>query len=117
MASVTLQDHQQCRPAIRPVTRRGQPAPIDGVPVWAVSDPTIVELTPEADGMRCLVRPVGPAGDAQVRVEADADMGAGVIPIIGLLDVKVLAGLATIIDVLPGPVEDQPLPEPVPPLP
>lgn len=61
----------------------GAPAPVDGVPVWATSDATILTVTASADGMTALVSTVA-AGTARVSVTADADMGAGVSTITGV---------------------------------
>jgi uncharacterized protein YjdB len=61
----------------------GQPAPVDGVPVWASSDETIVAVTAAADGMSAVAAAVA-AGTARITVTADADVGAGVSSITGV---------------------------------
>lgn len=58
----------------------GQPAPVDGVPVWASSDATMLTVTPAADGLSALVDTVGP-GTARFSITADADTGSGVTTI------------------------------------
>ena len=63
----------------------GQPAPVDGVPVWASSDETVIRVTPAADGMSGVVDTVAP-GTARVTVTADADVGAGVTTLTGVSD-------------------------------
>lgn len=70
----------------------GQPAAVDGVPVWASSDDTVLGVVPAADGMSAVVSAVAP-GTARVTVSADADLGAGVTPITGVSeDVIVVLG-------------------------
>lgn len=65
----------------------GQPAQVDGVPVYASSDETIIRVLPAADGMSGWVEAVAPnANTATVSVTADADLGAGVVPIAGASD-------------------------------
>lgn len=64
---------------------RGQPAPVDGVPVWASSDETVLTVTPSADGMSASVDTVS-AGTARISVTADADLGTGVSTITGISD-------------------------------
>lgn len=70
----------------------GAPAAVDGVPVWATSDATILTVVATADGMSALVSTVA-AGVARVSVTADADLGAGVSTITGVSeDVNVTVG-------------------------
>lgn len=64
---------------------KGQPAPVDGIPVWASSDSTVLAVTPAADGMSAVVDTVAP-GTARVTVTADADLGPGVTTLTGVSD-------------------------------
>jgi hypothetical protein len=61
----------------------GNPAPVDGVPVWATSDATIISVTAAADGMSAIIPCIAP-GTGRVTVTADADLGAGVQTITGV---------------------------------
>lgn len=71
---------------------RGNPASVDGAPVWASSDETVLTVTPAADGMSAVVDSVAP-GTARISVTADADMGAGTKTITGVSeDVNVTLG-------------------------
>lgn len=71
---------------------RGQPAQVDGVPVWASSDETVLMVTPSADGMSAVVDTVA-AGTGRITVTADADLGAGTTTITGVSeDVNVTVG-------------------------
>ena len=73
---------------------QGRPANVDGVPVWASSDDTVLSVEPAADGMSAVVNTVA-AGTARITVSADADLGAGVIEITGVSeDVNVTIGAA-----------------------
>ena len=54
----------------------GAAAPVDGVPVWASSDETVLRAVPKADGMSGLVDTVAP-GTARITITADADLGSG----------------------------------------
>lgn len=70
----------------------GQPASVDGVPVYASSDETVLVVVPAADGMSGVVNTVA-NGTARVTVTADADTGAGTTTITGVSeDVHVTAG-------------------------
>jgi hypothetical protein len=76
--------------SIQPVDAKGQPAPVDGVPVWAVSDEAIAALNPAADGLSCVVVPLVPLSSTfQVRVTADADLGDGTRTLEGSIDLEV----------------------------
>ena len=67
---------------------------MDGIPEWSVSDPAILSVTPSVDGLSATVKAIGPLGSCQVSNTADADLGEGTKPIIGTLDVNVVAGEA-----------------------
>lgn len=61
----------------------GAPATVDGVPVWASSDETVVAVTADATGMAATAPCVAP-GTARLTVTADADLGAGIVTITGV---------------------------------
>lgn len=100
-----LTDVQKVVLSIRPVDAAGNPAPVDGVPTWSVSDPTLLSVSPAGDGMSAVVTANGPLGSAQVSVSADADMGAGVVLISGTLDVTVSASQAVSLSISSGAPE------------
>lgn len=76
-------------------------------PVWTASDPTKLDVVNSADGSTAEIVALGQAGISQVRLDGDADLGDGVRPIFAVLDVEVLPGDAVVVEVKPGPVEDQ----------
>ena len=58
---------------------KGNPAKVDGVPVWTASDPTVIDsVTPAADGMSAKLHITDTNGASQLTVNADVDMGPGV---------------------------------------
>lgn len=112
---LTLTDTQKCALSLDIRTAAGNPAQIDGAPVWAVSDPAVLEVTVDTeDPKKATVRAVGPLGVGQVTVKVDADLGEGVREITGILDVTVLAGSATVVLVASGTPEEQNPPAPTP---
>jgi len=102
-----LTDTQKTALAIAVVDAKGNAALIDGVPVWTSSDDAILAVTAAADGLSAVAVAVGPLGQAQVNVSADADLGAGVSAITGTLDVQVIAGAAVAVTIAAGAPEEQ----------
>lgn len=105
--SLILTDVQKVSVAVSFTTKAGNPAPVDGVPQWSSSDPSILEVVPSADGLSAEVLTVGPLGLAQVSVVADADLGEGVTSITGVLDVEVKASQAVFAIVAAGAPVDK----------
>jgi hypothetical protein len=104
--AVTMTVTQKVHATIQPVDAHGNSAPVDGIPVWTVSDATMLSVAPGADGMTCDILAVGKVGDAQATVTCDADMGAGVVEITGVVDFHLLAAQAVGVSVNVGaPVE------------
>jgi len=104
---LVLTDVQKVHLAVRPIDAAGNQAPVDGKPTWAAggANPEILELVPSDDGLSCDVFTVGPLGTAQVQVNADADMGEGIVPIVGLLDIEVQASQAVSVAIDAGTPE------------
>ncbi len=112
---INMTNSQQLTATIQPVDAKGQPALVDGVPVWASSDETIITVAASDDGMSAVVAAVGPLGDAKVSVTADADLGAGVSAIFGTLDVSITQGQAVGFKITTSdPVEQGATPTPTP---
>jgi hypothetical protein len=86
MLEVTLTNEQKVIATLSPKTATGKPAQVDGVPTWSVvaGNGTV---TPSGDGLSCECVPAdAPAiGDVDFQVEADADLGSGVVPLTDLL--------------------------------
>lgn len=95
----------------------GQPAAVDGVPVWASSDETVLTAAASADGMSAVVDTVAP-GVARISVSADADLGAGVVALTGVSeDVNVTLGpshFASVMTLTLGAPADKVVPAPGP---
>lgn len=74
---------------------------IDGLPVWSSSDDSIAVVEAAADGLSAKVTPTGKTGAAQVNVLIDAQPGEGEQELVGVLDVTVVSGKATILSLSP----------------
>ncbi len=104
---LTMTDSQQANVKLVILDSKQKPAQVDGVPVWTTSDATVAAVTPAADGMSALVV-AGNGGPALITVTCDADLGPGVTPIIGTLDVTITGGAATIIQLQADAPVEQP---------
>ena len=82
---------------------KGKPAKVDGIPIWGSDNEDAATVAAAADGMSAVVTPgalVGPEPwTANITVTADADLGAGVVPIIGTGSVTVTGGTASIVEI------------------
>jgi len=89
----TLPSDKTASATVAYVDSKGKPAKVDGAPVWSSSDPAVLDVVAASDGMSATVTPVD-VGSAQIKIEADVDLGAGVESLITLADVDVVAGKA-----------------------
>ena len=76
--ALVLTDLEKVSLSVAFTTAAGNPAVVDGIPVWGTSDETILSVVAAEDGLTAVVTTVGPLGSAQVSVTADADLGEGV---------------------------------------
>ena len=96
----------------------GNPAQVDGLPKWGVSDESIASLEVAADGMSAKATALK-AGSFKFVGTADADMGEGVKPLVfESEEIVVLAGEAVMVKLTLGEpadvVVEEPAPEPAP---
>lgn len=94
MATLVLTDIQKVTLKVAPVSKAGNPAPVDGAPKWSTSNDAVVTLSVSDDGLSCEVVTTGVLGTAQVSAVADADLGEGVVELTAVLDVEVKASAA-----------------------
>lgn len=106
--ALTLRATEQVSVTFHAEDAKGNPAEIQD-PQFEVSDPAILGLEVAADGKSAIVKG-GALGTAQVTVRGDADLGEGVTPLIGVGEITVIAGEATVLAVTFGTPEPQPTP-------
>jgi len=112
---LTLTTVQRCKLSVAAVDAHGNPAQVDDVQ-FESSDPAVLAITPTspADPLSAWVNAVGATGHAQVTVKADADLGEGVVPLQGILEVEVLAAQAVSLGITTGTPEEAPVVNPLP---
>jgi hypothetical protein len=99
---LVITDSQQFTVEIQPVDKAGNPGTLASVPVWSVSDPTILTVVPAADGMSAVVSAKGKLGAAQVNVNGEGDPTPGVNTITGTVAVQVIGGKAVSLQLTAG---------------
>lgn len=82
--NITSTKEEKIPLSLQPVTAAGNPAAVDGIPVWEITEgDATVEVAP--DGLSAFIVSGSTIGTAKYRVSADADLGEGVrtIEIVG----------------------------------
>lgn len=102
--SFILKADQKVSVSIQPVDKFGNPATVDGAPVW-VDATGQTNVVASDDGLTAVITPNGAVGTTQINVTADADLGDGVVTIAGVLDLEVVAGSAVALVINPGTPE------------
>lgn len=105
MAQIVLTDEQRVSATVQFLTAAGNPARVDGVPVWASSNTAVADVAASADGLSAVITTPGGIGTAQVNVTADADLGTGTREVSAVLDVVVQPAEAVTASIAPGTPE------------
>jgi hypothetical protein len=116
--SFVLKATQQVHLGVLVLDKRKNPAAVQD-PAWSSSDDGIVTVAPGPDGLSAVASAAGPTGSATVTWTADGDLGDGVRPLEGRIDIEVVAGDAAVVNISAGtPTEladapaDQPADQP-----
>lgn len=116
MPAVVLNRHTSRLVTLVPMDEDRNVTKLDGPATIGSANPAVTILNPSDDGLSFTMRAEGVAGTGQVSITGDADLGAGVVPIVSTADVTVPAGNAvtlemTIGDEVPNPA-DPPVEQP-----
>jgi len=104
--AIQLTDIQRVLLSISAIDAAGNTAPIENA-AWVSSNPAVLTVTADASGLSAIAETVGPLGNAQVQVSADARIGEGEVLLQGVLDVEVIASEATALTVAAGTPESR----------
>ncbi len=102
---LVLTDIQKVMLSVSPKSAAGNPALIDGVPTWHVSDESIISLEIGNDGLTAVASATGKLGKVRIGIDVDADLGDGVDTITGVLDIEVKASEAVSLEINAGTPE------------
>lgn len=89
---------------IRPTDAFGNPARVEGQPVWTLNDPSLGSLDVSVSGTEVIFSSIGKVGQVVIDVAADADLSEGIRNIGGSLTVDIEAGEAVDLGVFAEPV-------------
>lgn len=91
---ITITNEQKVMVTLAPTTAAGNPAILDGAPVWTVTSGDAT-LEVAEDGLSAYL--VSGAADvtSQVEVTADADLGEGIVTLTDVIDLAVVAAQAS----------------------
>lgn len=109
MDTLVLTATQDCAVMATPKDRKGNPAQVENA-LFESADTSVATIIddPAVTGGK-MVHAVGPTGATNVTYTGDADLGAGVKPLIGSFAVIVNAGEAVVVELSAGtPVEQAP---------
>jgi hypothetical protein len=96
---LTLSDIQQSSLTVSIVDAKNNPAVLAGIPVWTVSDSTILTIVPAADGLSAILTAVGPLGTAKVSSAIGSISGSVDVTVIGSAPAQLVISAATPTDV------------------
>lgn len=94
-------------------TTDGKPARVDGSPVWAASDASVLEIEPTSSDFAVRVKAIAP-GTCEVTATADADLGEGIRSMVLRAVFTVPEPEAATGELVVGAEETPPAPEPTP---
>lgn len=100
---VTITNEQKVLIGLNPVTAAGNPAVLDGIPSWAVTEGDAT-IEAAADGMSCYLIS-GTVGNSKITVTADADLGEGVRTLSDTIDLAVVSAEASTLGLIAGTPE------------
>ena len=93
--NLAITNEEKINVTLNPVTAGGNPATVDGAPVWTVTEGDAT-LEVAADGLSAYLIS-GAAGASTVTVTADADLGEGIVELSDVIALNVIpAGAAAL---------------------
>lgn len=102
---MNLPDNMKFQVTVQALDAKGNPAQLDGEPVWTAATPETVDVVTDETGTWVVAK--GPLGPYHVDVAVDADLGEGVKQLFGFVEGEVIASEAVVVNVVPGPLTPQ----------
>jgi hypothetical protein len=93
MLEITITNEQQVNVTLKPVTATGKAAKLDGAPTWTIQSGDS-KINVPADGLSADLISSDTPGDTEILVEADADLGSGVVSVSDIIRLTVAGAQA-----------------------
>lgn len=91
---ITITNEEKIQVTLAPTTAAGNPASLDGAPIWTVTEGDAT-LEVAEDGLSAFLVSGAADTNSKITVSADADLGEGVINITDTIDLAVVAAMAS----------------------
>lgn len=101
--AISMTNEEKRLVTVQPKTSAGNDAPVDGAATFSVTAGTCT-IT-QVDALSAYVVSGVDPGDATVTMSVDADLGAGIVPVVDTMTVHVTSASAASLDVLVGEPE------------
>jgi hypothetical protein len=98
---ITITNEQKVQVTLQPVTEAGNPATLDGAPVWAVTEGDAT-LEVAEDGLSAFLVSGAADVNSTITVTADADLGEGVVALTDTITLAVVAASASALGLVTG---------------
>ena len=98
---ITITNEQKVQVTLQPVTEAGNPATLDGAPVWAVAEGDAT-LEVAEDGLSAFLVSGAADVNSTITVTADADLGEGVVALTDTITLAVVAASASALGLVTG---------------
>ncbi len=98
---ITITNEEKVQVTLSPTTAAGNPATLDGAPVWTVTEgDATVEVS--TDGMSAFLVSGAPDTNSKITITADADLGEGVVSLEDTVDLAVVLASASVLGMVVG---------------
>lgn len=101
---ITITNEEKVLVTLAPTTAAGNPATLDGAPVWTVTEGDATIEVAE-DGLSCTLVSGEANVNSKVEVTADADLGDGVVALTDVIDLAVVSAEASALGLVAGDPE------------
>lgn len=101
---ITITNEQKVLVTLQPTTAAGNPATVDGAPIWTVTEGDAT-VEPTDDGMSAYLVSGSADVNSKIQVVADADLGEGVQSITDTIDLAVVSAQASALGIVAGTPE------------
>ena len=98
---ITITNEQKVQVTLQPVTAAGNPATLDGAPVWTVTEGDAT-LEVAEDGLSAFLVSGAADVNSTITVAADADLGEGVVALTDTITLAVVAAGASALGLVAG---------------